>query len=61
MYLALSSGPERILYSSLSDGERAQVVDTLESGNVDYSIDNSHWRNFGVGRRSLPRADAGRE
>ncbi|MXP30611.1 flagellar M-ring protein FliF [Erythrobacter jejuensis] len=39
LYLGLSSGPQRVLYSSLSDGERAQIVETLESGGVTYDID----------------------
>lgn len=39
LYLALSQGPQRILYSNLSDGERAQVVETLETGGIDYTID----------------------
>ncbi len=40
LYLMIASGPQRILYSSLSDGERAKVVDTLERGGISYSIDN---------------------
>ena len=28
------------MYSSLSDSERAQVVETLETGRIDYTIDN---------------------
>jgi len=38
-YLALSSGPERILYASLSDAERAGVVAALETGGISYSTD----------------------
>lgn len=41
LYLGLSQGPQRILYSSLTDGERAQVVETLERGGIAYAIDNS--------------------
>ncbi|MHA7820958.1 MAG: flagellar basal-body MS-ring/collar protein FliF [Erythrobacter sp.] len=41
LYLAIADGPQRILYSSLSDGERAKVVEVLESSGVSYSIDNS--------------------
>ncbi|AOL22275.1 flagellar M-ring protein FliF [Erythrobacter litoralis] len=41
LYLALAEGPQRILYSSLSDGERAKVVETLESGGISYAIDNA--------------------
>jgi len=40
LYLAIAQGPQRILYSSLSDGERAKVVDTLESGGIGYTIDS---------------------
>lgn len=39
LYLALASGPQRVLYSQLSDSERAQVVETLERGGIDYAID----------------------
>ncbi|GMN01798.1 flagellar basal-body MS-ring/collar protein FliF [Erythrobacter sp. MTPC3] len=41
LYLGLSSGPQRVLYSSLSDGERAQVVETLETGGVSFDIDGA--------------------
>jgi flagellar M-ring protein FliF len=41
LYLAISAPPQRILYSSLSDGERAKVVETLEAGGIGYHIDNS--------------------
>ncbi len=41
IYLALAGGPQRMLYSSLTDAERAQVVTTLESGSIDYAIDNN--------------------
>ena len=40
LYLAIAQGPQRILYSSLSDGERAKVVETLERGGIAYTIDN---------------------
>ncbi|KWV91682.1 flagellar basal-body MS-ring/collar protein FliF [Erythrobacter sp. YT30] len=40
VYVMIASGPQRILYSSLSDGERAKVVDTLERGGISYTIDN---------------------
>lgn len=40
LYLALASGPQRILYASLTDGERAEVVQTLEKGGIAYVIDN---------------------
>lgn len=38
-YLALSSGPERVLYASLSDAERGGVVAALETGGISYSTD----------------------
>jgi flagellar M-ring protein FliF len=41
LWLAISSGPDRVLYSSLTDAERAKVVETLEAGGIDYAIDNS--------------------
>jgi flagellar M-ring protein FliF len=40
LYLALAGSPQRILYASLSDGERAAVVEALESGGIAYAIDN---------------------
>ncbi|WP_239805215.1 flagellar basal-body MS-ring/collar protein FliF [Croceicoccus hydrothermalis] len=40
LWMAMSSGPQRVLYSSLGDGERASVVETLESAGIDYTIDN---------------------
>ena len=39
VYLAISTPPQRILYSGLSDGERAQVVQMLEGGGISYNID----------------------
>lgn len=41
VYLAISTPPQRILYSSLSDAERAQVVQLLEAGGIDYQVDPS--------------------
>lgn len=41
LYLAIADGPQRILYSSLSDGERAKVVEALDGGGIAYNIDNS--------------------
>lgn len=40
LWMAISSGPDRVLYSSLTDAERAKVVETLEAGGIGYSIDN---------------------
>ncbi|TRD11064.1 flagellar M-ring protein FliF [Erythrobacter insulae] len=39
LYLAIADGPQRILYSSLSDGERAKVIETLDRSGIGYSID----------------------
>ncbi|WP_379551833.1 flagellar basal-body MS-ring/collar protein FliF [Qipengyuania sp. DGS5-3] len=41
LYMTIANGPSHMLYSSLSDGERAQVVATLEAGGISYSIDNA--------------------
>ena len=41
LWLAISSGPDRVLYTSLSDADRAKVVETLEAGGIGYSIDNA--------------------
>ncbi|MEM7779349.1 MAG: flagellar basal-body MS-ring/collar protein FliF [Pseudomonadota bacterium] len=41
LYLMIAEGPQRILYSSLSDADRAKVVQTLEAGGIGYTIDNS--------------------
>ena len=40
LYMSLAGGSQRVLYSSLTDGERAQVVETLESGGIGYAIDS---------------------
>ena len=40
LWMAISSGPDRVLYTSLTDAERAKVVETLEAGGIGYSIDN---------------------
>lgn len=39
LYLALADGPSRVLYSSLTDSERAGVVAALEAGGISYDID----------------------
>ena len=36
----LSPAPQRVLYSSLGDAERASVVATLDQAGIDYTIDN---------------------
>ena len=41
VYLTIAQGPQRILYSGLTDSERAQVVQALETGGISYTIDNS--------------------
>ncbi len=41
LYLALAEGPQRVLYSTLSDGERASVVETLDTAGIAYDIDPS--------------------
>lgn len=40
LWMMLATGPDRLLYTSLTDGERAKVVDTLEAGGIGYAIDN---------------------
>lgn len=40
IYLSIAGGAQRTLYASLSDGERAQVVQALETGGISYEIDN---------------------
>ena len=40
LYMMIADGPQRTLYGSLSDGERAKVVEVLETGGIDYTIDN---------------------
>ncbi|BDI60107.1 flagellar basal-body MS-ring/collar protein FliF [Qipengyuania nanhaisediminis] len=41
LYLAIADGPQRTLYSGLTDGERAKVVETLERSGIGYTIDNA--------------------
>lgn len=40
-WAVLSPAPQRVLYSSLDDAERASVVDTLDKASITYSIDNA--------------------
>jgi flagellar M-ring protein FliF len=40
LYLALAQGPQRVLYASLTDAERAKVTETLSASGVAYTIDN---------------------
>lgn len=51
LYLSVAGAPNRILYSSLSDTERGQVVEALEGAGIDYAIDN------GTGIISVPEDD----
>lgn len=41
LWISISQGPDRLLYTSLTDGERAKVVETLDAGGIGYKIDNS--------------------
>lgn len=40
LWMALASGPDRVLYTSLTDAERAKVAETLDAGGIGYAIDN---------------------
>ncbi|MGY6550541.1 MAG: flagellar basal-body MS-ring/collar protein FliF [Erythrobacter sp.] len=40
LYLALAQGPQRVLYSGLTDGERAKVTEALSGAGISYKIDN---------------------
>ena len=40
-WATLSPAPQRMLYSSLGDAERASVVATLDQAGIDYTIDNN--------------------
>ena len=39
-YSAIAPAPQRTLYSQLSDGERAEVVDALDKASIAYAINN---------------------
>ncbi|MFU7529346.1 flagellar basal-body MS-ring/collar protein FliF [Qipengyuania sp. ASV99] len=41
LYMTIAQGPQRVLYTSLTDSERAQVTATLDTGGITYAIDNS--------------------
>ena len=41
LWMAISSGADRVLYTSLTDADRAKVVETLEGAGIAYSIDNN--------------------
>ncbi len=55
LWLATSNGPQRVLYTNLSDHERAQVVQALDQGSIGYMIDNSTGM-LSVGEDDLYRA-----
>ena len=41
LWMTMAPAPQRILYSDLSDSERAQVVAALDKASITYSIDNA--------------------
>jgi flagellar M-ring protein FliF len=41
LWSVLAAGPERVLYTSLTDAERAKVVEALDTGGIGYTIDNA--------------------
>ncbi|MCP9221255.1 flagellar M-ring protein FliF [Erythrobacter sp. LQ02-29] len=41
LWVGLSQPPQRVLYGSLSDSERAEVASALDTGGIDYTIDNT--------------------
>ena len=41
IWAGLSSAPQRVLYSSLSDAERADVAAALDKASIGYTIDNA--------------------
>jgi len=41
VWATLSPAPQRVLYSSLSDAERAEVAGALDKASIGYTIDNS--------------------
>ncbi|MFN4112594.1 MAG: flagellar basal-body MS-ring/collar protein FliF [Sphingomonadaceae bacterium] len=55
LYLMLADGPQRMLYASLSDGERAEVVAALDTAGIGYTIDNATGA-LSVGEDDLYRA-----
>lgn len=55
LYLMVAQGPQRPLYGSLTDGERAEVVAALDSAGIAYTIDNGTG-SLSVGEDDLYRA-----
>lgn len=41
LWMAMAPAPQRVLYSDLSDSERAQVVAALDKASIAYTIDNA--------------------
>lgn len=41
LWMTMAPAPQRMLYSQLSDGERAEVTASLEKANIAYQIDNA--------------------
>lgn len=41
LYLAMAPAPQRVLYSDLSDSERAEVAAALDKASIAYTIDNA--------------------
>ncbi|BEU99516.1 flagellar basal-body MS-ring/collar protein FliF [Novosphingobium olei] len=41
LWLTMAPAPQRVLYSDLSDSERAQVVAALDKASIPYTIDNA--------------------
>jgi flagellar M-ring protein FliF len=54
-WAVMAPAPQRMLYSSLSDGERAAVVESLDTAGITYAIDNSTGA-LSVGEDDLYRA-----
>lgn len=40
LWMSFAAGPDRVLYTSLTDAERAKVVEALDAGGIGYAIDN---------------------
>ncbi len=55
LWLAMAPAPQRMLYSDLSDAERAQVATALEKASIPYQIDNTTGA-VTVGENDLYRA-----
>ena len=55
LWFALAQPPQRTLYDSLSDAERADVVTALDKAGIDYAIDNATGR-LTVGEDDLYKA-----